>query len=202
MRIDGLFPYPIGTKYFYRPLNPVEKIIIENQERRKNLYNESSFNSNILEMSELSELKQFIVQSVNEFFDEVYKPKTKAEVYLTQSWSNYTSKNMNHHRHTHANSYLSGVFYTKCHNDKIVFYDDMGIALNRHMRFEPREFNMFNSDLWKTNIEENVLIIFPSYLGHSVDTIEDDHERISIAFNTYVRGTIGSETGLTHLNLV
>jgi uncharacterized protein (TIGR02466 family) len=201
MKIDGLFPIPFGFKNFHRPLNPIENIIIENQERRKNVGNQSSSNVNLLEVKELAELKRFIEQSVNEFFDKVYQPTTKAEIYITQSWSNYTSKGMEHHRHTHANSYLSGVFYTHCNNDKICFFDDMGIALRRSMRFEPREFTEFNSDFWKVDINQGMLIMFPSYLAHSVDVIDDDHERISIAFNTYVRGSVGSVSGLTNLNL-
>ena len=201
MKIDGLFPIPFGFKNFYRPLNPIENLIIENQERRSNVGNQSSSNVNLLDVKELTELKLFLEQSVNEFFDKVYQPTTKAEVYITQSWSNYTSKGMEHHRHTHANSYLSGVFYSHCKNDKICFFDDLGILLNRPMRFEPRNYTMFNSDIWKVDINQGMLIMFPSYLAHSVDTINDDHERISIAFNTYVRGSVGSITGLTGLTL-
>jgi len=43
--------------------------------------------------------------------------------------------------------------------------------------------------------------LFPSGLTHMVETKEDDNTRISIAFNTFLKGYIGSDESLTGLNL-
>ena len=43
------------------------------------------------------------------------------------------------------------------------------------------------------------LIIFPSSLTHSVRANQSDEERISLSFNTWAKGSLGSERELTYL---
>jgi ectoine hydroxylase-related dioxygenase (phytanoyl-CoA dioxygenase family) len=62
-------------------------------------------------------------------------------------------------------------------------------------------FNIWNSDLWKVQVKNNTIVLFPSSLYHSVDKNESDYERVSIAFNVFARGEFGSEEGLTYLKL-
>ena len=45
------------------------------------------------------------------------------------------------------------------------------------------------------------LIIFPSHLTHMVQTKQGDGTRISISFNTFLKGYIGSDESLTGLHL-
>ncbi len=45
------------------------------------------------------------------------------------------------------------------------------------------------------------LILFPSLLEHDVDKNRSDRVRISISFNTYVRGVVGSGEKLTEVNI-
>ena len=47
--------------------------------------------------------------------------------------------------------------------------------------------------------KNDLLFIFPSPLYHSVSTKKGDNERISLAFNTFFKGKIGTEKDLTEL---
>jgi hypothetical protein len=44
-------------------------------------------------------------------FRTIICPKNNIELYITQSWLNYTEENQYHHRHEHPNSVVSGVLY-------------------------------------------------------------------------------------------
>jgi hypothetical protein len=46
-----------------------------------------------------------------------------------------------------------------------------------------------------------MIVLFPSYLVHSVKTKDDDSERVSLAFNVYLKGKIGSYHSITELVL-
>ena len=51
-------------------------------------------------------------------------------------------------------------------------------------------------------IQSGDLVLFQSYLEHGVEKIMDDnHTRVSLAFNTWFKGELGSEQGLTKLVL-
>jgi len=119
--------------------------------------------------------------------------------YITQSWLTYTESGESHHEHEHYNSYASGVIYVDCHKtlDKIVF--------NSH-RYDmicpqPRVRNIFNSNAWVIPVEKNQILLFPSSLTHRVPKIEGDYSRISLAFNTFIKGKIGDAETATELFL-
>ena len=67
--------------------------------------------------------------------------------------------------------------------------------------FETNEYNTWNSLTWWIPVKSGDILLFPSYLNHSVETKQDNNLRISLAFNTFVKGNIGSREGLSELNL-
>jgi hypothetical protein len=60
---------------------------------------------------------------------------------------------------------------------------------------------VWNSESWWYETGAGDLIIFPSNLTHMVQTKQGDGTRISISFNTFVKGYIGSDESLTGLHL-
>ena len=200
MNIEQFFSTPIGFFNLNRSLTDNEINFILNLSRRSNNGNETSVDNYILENPELADLKKFFIFSINEFIEEVYKPATSIESYITQSWANFTYSNGYHHRHHHRNSFVSGVFYVKVNSgkDKIKF----ARVLDQILHIEPREYNIFNAESWTFETNKNSLILFPSQLTHEVPPLDNDsHERISISFNTFLKGTIGSKVELTQINL-
>ena len=199
MNINNLFPTPVAFFNIGRSITKKELEFIKQVEKRSNVGNITSATSNLLEQEELKDIANFINEKIKDYFDEVYKPQRKVELYITQSWSNYTTKGQYHHKHRHPNSFVSGVFYINADRskDKIKFFNDK----IPYMEVTQREYNLYNSDSWWFNVGSSDLVIFPSTLWHMVDQVESDEERISISFNTFLKGEIGEDDAMTGLRL-
>ena len=197
--IHNLFPTPIGKYTLDRALTDKESSFLKNQETRSNMGNTTSTNNSILKAKELTKLRDFIETKVSEYFTEVYRPKHKVNLKITQSWTNYTDQGQYHHKHAHPNSFVSGVFYVQSNreHDKIYFYNDA----YRQIKFPPEEWNVWNSESWWFDVGTNDLMLFPSSLTHSVETVNHEETRISLAFNTFPVGQVGDEMDLTGLQL-
>jgi uncharacterized protein (TIGR02466 family) len=199
MVINNLFPIPVAFFKLGRDLTETELSFIKGQEHYKNTGNTTSKDRKILKSKELTELREFVEDSMLEYFKSIHAPKFDVSLYLTQSWANYTQKGQFHHKHAHPNSIVSGVFYPQADKavDRIYFYK------NDYEQIEVpvAEYNPYNSKSWWFEVGAGDLILFPSGLTHMVETKEDDNTRISIAFNTFVKGYIGSDENLTGLNL-
>ena len=61
-------------------------------------------------------------------------------------------------------------------------------------------FNDWNSGSWWMPVHTATLVLFPSWLTHSVGTKKDDDLRISLSFNTFLKGQV-SNINQIHLNL-
>ena len=49
--------------------------------------------------------------------------------------------------------------------------------------------------------KKNHLILFPSTISHSVNPNNSDKERVSLSFNTFIKGYVGTKKRLTELKL-
>jgi uncharacterized protein (TIGR02466 family) len=195
----GIFATPLEIVKFERDLSSEEKDFICNQNKfeRNSKFTFQSENTKLLDSVILSDLRTFCENSINKFFQEIYKPSTNVSLKITQSWANYAKNGQEHIIHLHQNSIISGVFYVNTNqNDKIIFCRNTSM---RHFKIETEEYNSWNSDeLWFSS-EEGNLLLFPSLLAHRVPEAIGEKERISISFNTFFSGEIGHERALTQL---
>jgi uncharacterized protein (TIGR02466 family) len=147
-------------------------------------------------MAEIREHYQFYL---NYYMQHVYAPRNPVEVYITQSWMNYTKTGQYHHKHAHPNSWISGCIYvnTDREKDRITFYND---KYNR-IDLPTENYNAFNSSSWWFSVGTGDVVIFPSYLTHMVEQTTSNDTRVSIAINTFLKGYIGDEHSLTGLHL-
>jgi len=154
----------------------------------------------ILNREQFKNIKKFLDQCCKDYLEKIISPKNNIELYITQSWINYTEENQYHHQHAHPNSVVSGVLYFNCDkdHDKIKFTNSKGY---QQIKPEVDQYNIWNSDTWWFALETGKLIMFPSSTIHQVDTKQGNNTRISLAFNTFYKGTIGSNTNLTELIL-
>ena len=199
MPIHNLFPTPVGMYKLDRDLTEKELGFIKNQETRPNMRNATSVNNTILRHKAMTKLRDFIESSVSNYFTTVYNPKHKVNLRITQSWTNYTEPGQWHHKHSHPNSFVSGVFYPQANKetDKIYFYRD-GF---QQIKFPPENWNVWNSESWWFEIGTGDLILFPSSLTHMVEEVQGDQTRISLSFNAFPVGSIGEEVSLTGLKI-
>lgn len=196
-----LFPTLIGEFHYDKKIKEDELTFLSNLERKDNMINHSSKNSSVLEENVVKDIREFIQNSVDEYFETAYNPKYDVKLRITQSWCNYTSENEGHHQHRHPNSLVSGVFYIDAdpNCDKIVFYNP---KLYNTIEIPVNEYADYNSQTWWLPIQSGKLIIFPSHLEHSVDVKKNENNtRISLAFNTFPVGNIGDESQFTGLKL-
>ena len=105
------------------------------------------------------------------------------ELKVTGMWSIINPTNASNARHIHSNNYISAAYYVKA-PDKcgdIVFYDPRSANVIRSPIINTQ--NKLNSTIFNVTPKEGLLVLFPSYLHHSVNSNESDEERIVISFN-------------------
>ena len=148
----------------------------------------------------LKELKQFCEHHIKAYVKEVISPKEELDFYITQSWLNVTKPGQQHHQHCHPNSIISGVFYVSTEVDDSITFVDQNWTLKEMIKPEIKEFTIWNCPLWFFPVTAGELVLFPSWLQHKVQPNEKaTTDRISIAFNTFVRGKLGNQKDLTEL---
>lgn len=199
MIINGLFPTPVAHFNIGRDLTEEESSFIKNLKTHANMGNTTSDDSNLFENRELKNIADFCQTSIDEFFKRIYAPEHEVSLYITQSWANYTEPGQFHHKHQHPNSFVSGVFYVQADSekDKIHFYRDDYPQL----KVMPKEFNAFNSESWWVPTATGDLYLFPSSLTHMVERTQSEQTRISLSFNTFLKGYVGQDKSLTGLHL-
>ena len=199
--INSIFPTPVYISKINRELTNKELSFINKikSDCNKNEGNITSNDNYILNNKEFKNLKQEIDSRVQDYFDKVISPSNNIEPYITQSWLNYTETNQFHHKHTHPNSLVSGVFYINCDDkfDKIKFFNDG----YKTIKPEIKDWNVWNSESWWFSVKTGDIILFPSSLTHMVETKQGDNTRISLAFNVFIKGTFGNNKSLTELIL-
>ena len=200
--IIGAFPVPILLQTLNRDFTEEENKFfkIKKKDINKNLNNANSIDNYILENQEMKELKINILEGVNNYFESIVCPPEKTvKPYITQSWLNWTTKNEYHHKHNHPNSYISGVLYIDVDEkvDSINFYNDSYQIIK--IDSDSKKSNIFNTSMINVFVKKNLLILFPSGLSHSVNMKDSENIRTSLAFNTFIKGTWGSNYNFTEL---
>ena len=199
--INGIFPTPIYISKLEKKLTPLELKFVDKNKKDfyKNEGNITSNNNYILNEKPFANIKKELDLKVQDYFDKVISPANNITPYITQSWLNYTETNQYHHKHAHPNSLVSGVFYINCHeeHDKIKFFNDT----YKTIKPEVKDWNIWNSETWWFAVKTGDVILFPSSLTHMVETKQGDNTRISLAFNVFIKGKIGSNIELTEIVL-
>lgn len=105
------------------------------------------------------------------------------EMEVTACWATVLATGAEHHLHSHPNNFLSGVYYLRVEPgaDTIYFHDPRSQA--GIIRPPVTALTAENTDQVVVPVAEGTLLLFPSYLAHSVPANTGDGERISVSFN-------------------
>jgi uncharacterized protein (TIGR02466 family) len=196
----AIFPTPILiSKYPFQFDKELEYInSIQYNERNTDAmgkHSRQSKDSFILDNIELIQIKNFIEEKVNEFARKILG--SDKQFIITQSWANKSSNEEFHHEHTHPNSILSGVWYPYVNENHPPLLLHRRDKSNISLRVDVP--TIFNQPTMSVSLKSGELIIFPSTLVHSVLPNQSNKERISLSFNTWVKGSIGEANHLTYL---
>ena len=194
-----MFPTTVGVYNNAHVLNDNEKEVILNLERVKNIGNEKSVDTFVLEHEELSNLKESMLHCVRHYVENVQCWNLeKHQPVITLSWCNYAVRGQSHPAHTHANSIVSGVYYPQVeHNYDMIQFSR---TLPNILVPNPNDTNEFEHETFMMYPQEHDLLLFPSNTIHSVPEVLKG-QRVSLAFNVFAKGDLGGINELTYLKL-
>ena len=113
--------------------------------------------------------------------------KEKYNFVLTEMWAIINPKNASNAEHTHPENVISSAYYLKAPKDcgNLNFIDPRIASSMRHVVSKTN--NDFTSNILRIKPEEGMLVLFPSWLTHSVDPNMSSDERVVISFNINLR---------------
>ena len=158
-----------------------------------------SADTRVLDAPEMQAIRSVVSQHVNQYASKVISAHPRHEFYITQSWVNYLQPGMAIDSHTHSNSLISGSLYIQAKKevDRICFYRNNFAQI----LVSDDQLNIYNALSICYPVGVGDLILFPSTLVHDVRRTTGAHTRISLSFNAFVRGEIGTKEQLTSLTI-
>jgi len=102
---------------------------------------------------------------------------------ITGCWANLYAPGAAHRAHSHPNNYLSAVYYVRTRPgvDTINFHDPR--SQTGVIRPPVTELTAANTDQVVVRVGNGTLLVFPSYLQHSVDANASGESHVSLSFN-------------------
>jgi uncharacterized protein (TIGR02466 family) len=148
------------------------------------------------EHEEFIKLKKEISQHLQTYHSEVFqgmKFNGNVTYPLKDIWANINEKHHYNEWHTHVFSTLSGVFYIKHDGSQeqgaITFKSPYNKYI-KHVHWPEGiviQSNEVTSEVFAPTPKSNMLIIFPSWLEHKVESNLKNDSRISISFNSIIQ---------------
>ncbi len=189
------FPQPIFSFEIdnYKTLNiELEKFILEEFKKDNEGLKRSNVNgwhSKPFKFEKGNAAHNFALKIENCIFD-VFKqygwPYIGEKVKITEMWSIINKKNSFNESHIHPNSFLSSAYYVRAPKNcgNIIFNNPNQISRNRF----PKDIKKteFSANIQKIEPKEGTLLIFPSYLWHSVEPNTSEKDRIIVSFNVNI----------------
>ena len=190
-----LFPTPIWTIQFenYKIVNEEMYQFIKNQQSNDqkgiNKSNVKGWHSNDFELNDDEPQKfiKFISNSIEQVMTYMKWEKNKQSVKINNMWAIINTGGSANLRHQHGNSTISGAYYVRAPKDSgdIVFYDPRPAPIYSHPNVESP--NLLNAQVNSITPKEGAMVLFPSYLDHSVNENLSNEERIVISFNIKIQ---------------
>jgi uncharacterized protein (TIGR02466 family) len=148
---------------------------------------------------EMKEFSDLVLKESNEVLD-VYGVKRDSH-YISNMWANITHPNHRHALHIHPNCLLSGIMYIRAPKGcgGTLFSDPRPAA--RIIEPSYTKMNNFNMGRFVVAAEKGTMLMWPSFLPHAVErgTAATTEDRIVVAFNIMIRGTINTQTARLEL---
>ena len=199
--LQPLFAEPIFRANIGHAISDEQVSYIRNLKMVVNRTNLISENLYIFEEPSLQSIKAAVQEALDVFAREVMGISQK--LYVTQSWSLINPPGTGMHGHSHSNSVVSGSLY----------YCDLPspesrMIFERHKSYRQLELNpekdkqnIYNTPLNVVTPKKNEVVLFSSDFSHLVEQNKSSEPRYSIAFNTFIKGKLGSYRDVSELVL-
>ena len=125
----------------------------------------------------------FILPSIEQVMADMNWEKQKQIAKINNMWAIINTGGSANLRHQHGNSTISGAYYVRApkNSGDIVFYDPRPAPVYSHPNVLGP--NLLNAQVNSITPKEGALVLFPSFLDHSVNENKSKEERIVISFN-------------------
>ena len=166
-------------------------------------YGERSKNAYLLDEPEAKDISHHLLSHVNQYAKQLGYDYD--EYRFGQSWLSLKQPGQHHSMHSHPNSLISGVFYFG-EPDKAtpaIRFHKTSVGVNTSTMspkmVKDKKNHKYAQESFQVEFTPGLLVLFPSYLYHSVPVNKSDKVRASIAFNTVPKIGLGEEKNLTEL---
>jgi uncharacterized protein (TIGR02466 family) len=199
--VQALFAEPIFRVSIEDAITPEQIAYIQNLKMVPNETNLISENTYIFKEPELARIAGAVQEVLDFYAREVMAIPQK--LYVTQSWSLLNPPNVGMHAHSHSNSIISGSLYFAPLPDP-----PSRMIFTRHKCYRQLDLqptagtpNIFNAPTNAITPRTSEILLFSSELTHRVEANPSSEPRWSIAFNTFVQGTLGGYRNISELHL-
>jgi len=155
----------------------------------------ASVNKNVLEQSKYKNLKKTIMKEFYKYAHDILNYEN--EFRITTSWFTKTIGGQSSNYHTHNNCMFSGVLYLQTDglsgNINFTNYD------NKRYHLKARQYNLYNGNDFTFEVEEGMIIFFPSEVYHKILQSSSEHIRYSLAFNFIPIGDLWNKDSDSYL---
>ena len=126
---------------------------------------------------------RLISPNINSALNDMNWDISKQTVKISNMWAIINTGGASNSRHHHGNSDISAAYYVRApkNSGEIVFYDPRPAPVFSHPL--STNSNSLNAMVNSITPVEGGLVLFPSYLDHSVNANLSNEERIVISFN-------------------
>lgn len=190
-----LFPTPIWTMQLenYKIINEQMYDFIKNNQiddqkgiNKSNIRGWHSKDFNLKEKEPRSFIS-FISSSIEQVMIDMNWEREKQKIKISNMWAIINTGGSTNVRHQHGNSSISGAYYVRAPKDcgDIVFYDPRPAPVYSYPK--AISSNLLNAQVNGISPKEGALVLFPSYVDHSVNENLSNEERIVISFNITIQ---------------
>tara|TARA_B100000575_G_C23106866_1_gene638951 strand:+ start:1014 stop:1610 length:597 start_codon:yes stop_codon:yes gene_type:complete len=190
-----LFPTPVWTTQLdnYKNINEQMYTFIKSRQKNDEIgvsksnvkgWHSKEFNLNDKEPQNFI---RFILPAIEQVMTDMNWEKEKQTAKINNMWAIINTGGSANLRHQHGNSTISGAYYVRApiNSGDIVFYDPRPAPVYSHPNVVNP--NILNAEVNSISPKEGALVLFPSYLDHSVNENLSDNERIVISFNIKIQ---------------
>lgn len=190
-----LFPTPVWTLQLdnYKNVNEQMYDYIKSEQSKDqagiNKSNVKGWHSKDFNLNEDEPQKfiSFILPAIEQVMIDMNWEKQKQTAKINNMWAIINTGGAANLRHQHGNSTISGAYYVRApkNSGDIVFYDPRPAPVYSHPNVTNP--NLLNAQINGVSPKEGALVLFPSFLDHSVNENLSNNERIVISFNIKIQ---------------
>jgi uncharacterized protein (TIGR02466 family) len=199
--VKPLFAEPYFITNIADAIAPEQVAFIQSVKMIQNQMNFISDDLNLFDHPKLKSVRKAVDAALASYASDVMGIAQNLEV--TQSWALRNPPGVGMHAHTHSNSLVSGSLYYAPMPDppgNMVFERANGYQ-QIDLRVSEGQENVYNTPRNAVVPKQGDLVLFSSSIMHFVEANQSNQDRYSIAFNSFVRGKIGSHRDVSELKV-